>query len=88
MVAEELRDADIFVFTYNILFDSVLYKVVTNRPLFSDILLRLHQLQTKGCLILNVIHIARTTIINSGIDVLSRRGWIGRDDYGSKSLKV
>ena len=46
-------------------------------PLLFEIFLRLHQLQMRGELIFNVIHIAGTRMIEAGIGGLSRGNNLG-----------
>ena len=52
--------------------ESVFYNGASTSPLLFEIILRLHQVQMRGELILHVIQIAGTRMIESGIDGISR----------------
>ena len=56
MANRELKDVELFVFTYNLVFESVFYKGKSKRPLMFGIVLRLHQVQMRGYLILHVVN--------------------------------
>ena len=51
-----------------------------------ELVLGLHQLQMKGGLILDVIHIVGTKMIEAGIDGLSRRNNLGGMTKGMNHL--
>ena len=72
MASGELKGVELFVLTDNLVFESVLYKGTLKSPLLFELVLRLHQVQMRGELILHVIHIAGTHMIEAGIDCLSR----------------
>ena len=84
----ELQDVELFVFANNMVFESVYYKGTLNSPLLFDIVLRLHRVQMKGGLILNVIHIAGKRIIEAGIDGLTRVKNLRGMMRGLNSLKL
>ena len=63
----ELQDVELFLFTGNMVFESVYYKGISKSPLLFEIVLQLHQVQVKRYLILNVIHITGTRMIEDGI---------------------
>ena len=48
------------MFTDNLVFERVFYKGILNIPLLFDLVLRLHQLQMRGKIVLHAIHIAGT----------------------------
>ena len=62
----------LFVFTDNLVSESLFYKVTFKKPLMFELVLRLHQVYMRGELILHVIHITCTQMIEAGIDGLSR----------------
>ena len=59
---------ELFVFIYNLVFKSVFYNGMSKIPFLFELVLRLHQIQMRGDLILNLVHIAGTRIIETGID--------------------
>ena len=67
-----LKGVELFVFTGKLVFESECYKGTSKIPLLFEIVLRLHQVQMRGDLILHVIYIAVTRMIEAGIDGLSR----------------
>ena len=58
-------------------FDSIYYKGSLKSPLVFEVVLRLHQVQIKGHLILHVIHVTGTSMVEAGIGGLSRRNNLG-----------
>ena len=68
----ELQDVELFIFTDNMVFESIYYKGESKIILLLDIVLRLHQFQIREELILHVVHISGTVVIKSGIDELLR----------------
>ena len=72
VVSGELLEIYLFVFTDNIVSESVYYKCVLKSPMLFEIVLQLLQVQMKGCLIIRVIHIVGTRMEASGIDGISR----------------
>ena len=73
----ELKNVEIFVFTDNLVFESVFYKGISNIPLLFELVPRLHRVQMKGEFILHVVHIVGTRMIESGIDGLYRGNNLG-----------
>ena len=71
VTGEELKDKELFVFTENLVSGRVFQKGTLKMVLLFDIVLRLHQVQKKGDLILKIIHISGTRMIEAGIDGLS-----------------
>ena len=69
--SEEMQYMVIFVLANNLVFEIIYYKGTPKSPFLFEIFLCLHQVQTKGFLILHVMHIAGTMMIKDGIDVLS-----------------
>ena len=69
------------------MFESVHYKGTLKSPLLFEIVLRLHQFQMKGDLILYVIHILGTRIIEAGIDGISGRNNLGVMTRGINPLQ-
>ena len=63
MASGELKGVELFVFTDNLVFESVLYKGKLKRSFLFELVLRLHQVQMRGELVLHVIHIAGTRMI-------------------------
>ena len=74
MYVGELKGVEFFMFTDNLMFERVFYKGASKITLLFEIVLRLHQVQIIGELILHVIHIAGTQMIEARIDVISRGG--------------
>ena len=68
----DLNNADLFVFTDNLVFECVFYKGTSKSPLLFELFLRLHKVQMKGDLILKVVHIAGTRMIEAVIESLPR----------------
>ena len=77
MASWELKDVELFVFTDNLVFDSVFYKGTSKSPLLSEIFLRLYQVQMIWYFILNVVNISVTRVINTVNDGLSRGNDLG-----------
>ena len=61
----------------NLVFESVLYKGTSKPPLLFEIALHLNQVQTKGELVLHIIHIAGIWMIDAGIDGQHRGNTLG-----------
>ena len=79
MAIGELKGMELFVFTDNLVFESVLYKGTSKTPLMFELILRLHQVHMRAELTLHVIHISGTRIIEAGIDGISRgETWEGQ----------
>ena len=87
MNSGELQDVKFFVFTYNMVFESVYCKGAPRTPLLFEIVLRLHQVQMRGDLIFYVVHIVGTRMIEVGINELSRENNLGGMMRGVNSLK-
>ena len=68
----KIHGREIFLFTDNLVFESCYYKGYSNAEKLADIILRLHQAERDGDLILHVIHVAGTRMKAWGIDGLSR----------------
>jgi hypothetical protein len=67
-----LTDCEVFLFTDNSTAESVYYKGnSSSRPLF-ELMLRLRQLEMKGSLVLQVVHVAGTRMQAEGADGSSR----------------
>ena len=64
---------ELFVFTDNMVFESVFYKGTSKIPLLFELVIRLHQVHTRRYLIHHVVHIVGKIIIESGIYGLARR---------------
>ena len=77
MASGYLKGVELFLFTDKLVFESLLYKGKSKTPLLFDIILRLHQVQMRGELILHVIHISGTQMIEAGIDGLFRGNNLG-----------
>ena len=58
-----MENVEIFKLIENLVFKSVFYKGTSNIPLLFELVIRLHQVQMKGELILKVLHIARTRMV-------------------------
>jgi hypothetical protein len=70
--ADGLREAEIFVFTDNAVFEGTFYKGHSNSRKLNDLVLRVRQVERRtGCL-LHVIHVSGTRMKAAGIDGLSR----------------
>ena len=52
-------------------------KGTSNIPLLFETVLQVHEIQTERRLILYVLHISVTSIIEAGIDGLSRENYMG-----------
>ena len=73
---------EIFVFTDNLFFESVLYKGISKSLLLFEIVLCIHQVQMKGELIIHIVNIAGTRMIEAGIDglyIVNNLGGVMRD---------
>ena len=79
---------ELFVFTNNLLFESVFYKGTSKSLLLFELVIRLHQVQIKGELILHILHIEGKRVEKSGIDGLSRGNNIGGGDERSGSFAI
>ena len=78
MANGELDGVELFVFTDNLVFESIFYKGTSKILLLFEIVLRLHQLQMIGELVLHVIHIVVIRMIEAGIDGIFGGGtWEG-----------
>ena len=88
MVSEELKGAELFIFMDNLVFESIFYKGTSKILLLFEIVLRLHQLQMIGELVLHVIHIVVIRMIEAGIDGIYGGGELGRDDKGGELFTV
>ena len=77
MARGELKNAEFFVFTENLVFDSVLYNWTSKIPLLFELVIRLHKLQMRWEIIFHVIHIADTQLIEAGICGLSNGDNLG-----------
>ena len=78
---------ELFVFTHNKVFESVYQKGMSKIPLFFEVFLWLHQVQTRGDLIPHVVHISGTRIIEAGIDGPLRLNNLGGIMIGVNPLK-
>ena len=83
----ESRGVELLVFTDNLVSESVLYKGKSIIPLLFEIVLMLQQLHMRRELIFNVIHIARTQMIEAGIEGLSRSNNLGGITIALKPLQ-
>ena len=54
---------ELFVFTNNLVFESVVYMGKSKIPFLFELVIRLHQVQMRGDFILSVVHISVTIII-------------------------
>ena len=63
----EMQDVEPFVFTDHMVFERVFYKGTSKTPFLFELVIRLHQVQMRGDLILHVVHITVTIIIEAGI---------------------
>ena len=77
---------ELFVFTNNLLFESVFYKGTSKSLLLFEIVIRLHQVQIKEELILHILHIEGKRVEKSGIDGLSRGNNMGGVMRGLQTL--
>ena len=59
----ELQDMELFVFTNNMVFESVFYKWYIKILLIFEIVLRLHQVHMRGDMVLHIFHISGTRMI-------------------------
>ena len=73
----EAEERGAFVSNGNLFFESVFYKGTSKIPLLFEFVLHLHQVQIKRELIPHVVHIAGTSMIESGIDGLYRGNNLG-----------
>ena len=87
MVSEELKGAELFIFMDNLVFESIFYKGTSKILLLFEIVLRLHQLQMIGELVLHVIHIVVIRIIEAGIDSIYGGENLGGMIRGVNSLQ-
>ena len=87
MASGDLKGVEFFVFTDKLVFESVFYKGTSNPPLLFKLVLRLHQVQMRGEMILHVVHIAGTQMIEAGIDGLSRGKNLGGMMRGMNPLQ-
>ena len=63
---------ELLIFSDNLEFESVFYKGLSKTPLLCEIVLRLHQVQIRGYLILHMLHISGTIMIEAVIYGLLR----------------
>ena len=70
MTDEELNNTELFLFTENLVFESMFYKGTSKSPLLLYIFLRLHQVQMREYLILQIIHTEVTQMIEAGTNGL------------------
>ena len=69
---------EIFVFTENLFFVSVLYKVTAKIPFLFELVMSLYQVQMKVEPILQILHISGTRMIEAGIYGLYRVNNMGK----------
>ena len=79
---------ELFVFAKTLVFDSVLYKGTSKSPLLFELLSFLHPVQMKVELILKIVQIARTIMVEAGIDGLSRGNNLGEGDDSSGAFAI
>ena len=65
------------MFTDNLVFERIFNKGTSKSPLLFEIVLRLHQVQMRGEMILHAIHITGTRMIEAGIDGIYRGDNLG-----------
>ena len=82
-----MKNTEPFVFTENLVFESVLYKGTLKIPFLFEIFLCLYQFHFKGYLIPYIFHIAGKHMIESGIDGLPRVNNLGGTMRGLKPLQ-
>ena len=70
-------ETDIFVFAENFVFNSVWYNGTLETPKLFEVILDLQKVQMRGQLLIYVFNVEGTTILESGIGVLSKGGDIG-----------
>ena len=87
MSSGEIQYAEMFVFTDNMVFEIVLYKGMSKITFLFEIVLRFHQVQMGGDLILHVFHITGTRMTKSGIDGILRGNNMGGMVRGVSPLK-
>ena len=68
---------ELLTFTENWVIKSVFYKGTLDRSLLSNTVLRLHNLQAEVRIIVHVVDIDNTSIVEAGIDRLSRGDYFG-----------
>ena len=68
----KLDNAEIFVFTDNVVFEGTFYKGHSNSKRLNGLVLRVRQVERRTSCILHVIHVAGTRMKEAGIDGLSR----------------
>ena len=81
------ENVELFVFTVNLFLESVFYKGTSKSTLLFLLVLRLHQVQMKGELILQIVHIAEKRMIDEGIHGLSRGNKLGGVMRGLEPLQ-
>jgi hypothetical protein len=72
VVLDGMVNAELFLFTDNVVAEGAFYKGTSPNPRLFDLILHLKQLETHYSLRLHVIHIAGTCMISQGTDALSR----------------
>ena len=77
MANVELQDVELFVFIDNMVSKSVFYKGTSEIPFLFKLVLRLHQVQTRGCLIQHVVHIVGPRMVEANICAISRVNNLG-----------
>ena len=84
VASRELKGVELFVFTDNLVFESVFYKGTSERPFLFELVLRLHQM--RGEIVLYVILIVGTRMIEIEIDGLFMRDNLGGMMRGTNPL--
>ena len=68
---ESIEICRIFIFTYNLVFESTWYTGYPQTPLLFEVIPRMYHIQMRSGMIIHVVQIAGTQMIASDIDVLS-----------------
>ena len=78
---------DFFVFTDNLVFESVFYKGTSKPPFPFELVIRLYHVNMRGELISHVIYITGTRMTESGIYCLYRGNSLGGMMRGLNTLQ-
>ena len=78
---------ELFALKDNLVVGNAFYRNTSKIPLLFELVLRLHQVQMRGYLILHVVNTVGTIIIEAGIDGISRGNNMGGMMRGLNPLK-
>ena len=76
-----------FIFTYNKVFEIIVYKEMLKIVFLFETLLRMHEIQKERILIVHVINVSDNKMIEDGVDRSSRSNYFGGIMRGIYLLK-